>query len=46
MNVFKSICIKCGCKLIYEYKENDTDIGKIKVDKLCFECIEKTNEFY
>lgn len=39
MGNFETICEKCGCKMLYEYQDDDLDIGKIKIKKLCFNCI-------
>ena len=40
MGSFKSVCIKCRIPLLYEYDDEDKDIGKIKVEKICWNCID------
>lgn len=46
MGEFVAVCEKCGVKLIYQYDDNDADIGKIKIKKTCWKCLDKINNAF
>ena len=46
MGSFTDHCCKCGCVLYYEYEDTDQDRGKIKIERICFDCMKKVEIFF
>jgi hypothetical protein len=47
MGTMKQKCSKCGVDLNYEYKDDDTDLGKFRLGHyLCFACMDKSYDVW